>query len=80
MQHMHNGMPAGHLDVTWRKSARSNPVEPHSGHEELRKPDGGYDRRHTDVRLLYQHPDDDQEQRNADQIAGKAGAQLLLRK
>ena len=25
MQQMHNGMPAGHLDVTWRKSTRSNP-------------------------------------------------------
>ena len=62
------------------ESARRNPVKPHPGHEELRKPDGRDDRRHADVRLLYQHREDDEEQRDANQIAGKARAQLLLRK
>ena len=43
------------------------------------KPDGRDDRRHADIRLLDQHRDDNEKQRDADQIAGEARAQLLLR-
>src|SRR6516225_66059 len=60
------------------ESSCHHPVEPQPSHEKLCEPHDRDDKCHANVGLLDQHAADREKQRDGNQIAGKAGAQLLL--